>query len=141
MSLRSCIHNYRLVCCDVEKALEVLESMIVEGTEKIDMRNAEEVSKRIKGSVCSKQYGLEELLCPLIAKACIDVCPKNEKNFSVDNVRVAKLKGGGVNDSHVVKGMVLNRGVENSISSQTDAKVAVFAQGVDTASTDTKVCL
>lgn len=47
--------------------------------------------------------------------------------------------GGGVHDSHVVKGMVLKRGVEGSISSATDAKVAVFAQGVDTASTETKV--
>jgi len=120
------------------KALEVLDGMIIEGTEKLDMRNPEEVTTRIKGSVCSKQYGLEDTLCPLIAKACISVCPENEKNFSVDNVRVSKLPGGGVYDSSVVKGMVIQRGVENSITSVTDAKVAVFAQGVDTATTDTK---
>lgn len=53
--------------------------------------------------------------------------------------RLLALAGGGVHDSHVVKGMVLKRGVEGSISSVTDAKVAVFAQGVDTASTETKV--
>jgi len=34
--------------------------------------------------------------------------------------------------------MVLRRGVENSITHVEDAKVAVFAQGVDTSSTDTK---
>jgi T-complex protein 1 subunit theta len=35
--------------------------------------------------------------------------------------------------------MVLKRDVEGSVRSVTDAKVAVFAQGVDTASTETKV--
>lgn len=47
--------------------------------------------------------------------------------------------GGGLHDSHVVKGMVLKRGVEGTISRVADAKVAVFAQGVDTSSTETKV--
>jgi hypothetical protein len=47
--------------------------------------------------------------------------------------------GGGLHDSHVVRGMVLKRGVEGSIQRVADAKVAVFAQGVDTASTETKV--
>jgi T-complex protein 1 subunit theta len=35
--------------------------------------------------------------------------------------------------------MVLKRGVEGSVSRVVDAKVAVFAQGVDTSSTETKV--
>ena len=92
----------------------------------------------MKGSVASKQFGLEDILCPLIAKACIEVCPENPRNFGVDNVRVAKLQGGGISDSYVVKGIVLKRNVENSITSASDAKVAVFSQGVDLASTDTK---
>jgi len=120
------------------KALEVLENLIIPGTEKIDMFDAAMVAERMKGSVASKQYGLEDILCPLIAKACIEVCPENPKNFGVDNVRVAKLQGGGIADSHVVKGLVLKRNVENSITSASGAKVAVFSQGVDLASTDTK---
>ena len=51
----------------------------------------------------------------------------------------ARPPGGGVHDSHVVKGMVLKRGAEGSVQRVADAKVAVFAQGVDTASTETKV--
>ena len=47
--------------------------------------------------------------------------------------------GGGLHDSHVVQGMVLKRGVEGSVARVADAKVAVFAQGVDTSSTETKV--
>lgn len=39
----------------------------------------------------------------------------------------------------VVKGMVLRRDTEGTIKSVENAKVAVYAQGIDTASTDTKV--
>lgn len=76
---------------------------------------------------------------PSQAEACIDVVPKNPANFNVDNVRVVKIPGGGLHDSHVVKGMVLKRGTEGSVARVADAKVAVFAQGVDTTSTETKV--
>ena len=72
-------------------------------------------------------------------QACIDVVPKNPANFNVDNVRVVKILGGGAHDSKVVKGVVIKRSTEGSIQDVTDAKVAVFAQGVDTASTETKV--
>ncbi len=74
-----------------------------------------------------------------VRQACIEVVPKNPANFNVDNVRVVKITGGGAHDSRVVKGVVIKRGTEGSIHDVTDAKVAVFAQGVDTASTETKV--
>ena len=63
-------------------------------------------------------------------QACIDVVPKNPANFNVDNVRVVKILGGGAHDSKVVKGVVIKRSTEGSIQDVTDAKVAVFAQGV-----------
>lgn len=47
--------------------------------------------------------------------------------------------GGGLHDSHVVKGMVLKRAPEGSVQRVADGKVAVFAQGVDASSTETKV--
>lgn len=78
-------------------------------------------------------------MCPLIAQACIDVCPKNTNNFNVDNVRVVKITGSGAYNSSVVKGIVIKRDTEGTVKSITDAKVAVFAQGVDTTSTETKV--
>ena len=97
-----------------------------------------QVAHRIRGAVSSKQYGFEDLLCPLIAQACIDVCPKNPNNFNVDNVRVIKITGSGAYNSSVVKGIVIKRDTEGTVKSVTDAKVAVFAQGVDTSSTETK---
>ena len=74
-----------------------------------------------------------------LPQACVGVCPKNPASFNVDNVRVVKISGGGVADSAVVRGMVLQRNTEGSVKRVTHAKVAVFAQGIDTSSTETKV--
>ena len=71
-------------------------------------------------------------------QACIDVVPKNPASFNVDNVRVVKIPGGGAGDSRVLKGVVVKRGAEGNIKDVAHAKVAVFAQGVDTSSTETK---
>jgi T-complex protein 1 subunit theta len=98
-----------------------------------------QVERRINGSLSSKLYGFEKVLSPLVAKACISVCPKNSGNFNVDNVRVVKIPGGGVGDAQLVHGVVIKREPEGTIRSAKKAKVAVFAQGVDTASTETKV--
>lgn len=73
-----------------------------------------------------------------MAEACIEVCPKNPHNFNVDNVRVVKIPGSGILESKVIKGMVIKRDTEGTRKSATDAKVAVYAQGVDTASTENK---
>ncbi|XP_037455290.1 T-complex protein 1 subunit theta-like [Triticum dicoccoides] len=73
-----------------------------------------------------------------INKACIQVCPENPANFNVDNVRVAKLVGGGLHDSSVVRGMVLKHDAVGSIKKVENAMVAVFAGGVDTAATEMK---
>lgn len=56
-------------------------------------------------------------------KACIQVCPKNPANFNVDNVRVAKLLGGGLHDSIVVRGMVLKSDAVGTIKRMEKAKV------------------
>lgn len=121
-----------------EAALAALEELVVPGSEVLDVRDAAAVARRIRAAISSKQYGYEDLLAPLIAEACVAVCPKNPANFNVDGVRVAKVPGGGVHDSAVVRGMVLKRGAEGVVTSVEDAKVAVFAQGIDTSSTETK---
>jgi T-complex protein 1 subunit theta len=103
-----------------------------------DVRNLNEVARCLKGALAAKQYGYEDLLSNVIARACIQVLPKNPKNFNVDNVRVTKILGGGVWDTHVVKGFVLARDAAGSIKHVTSAKVAVFAAGLDIAKTETK---
>lgn len=53
----------------------------------------------------------------------MQVCPKNPANFNVDNVRVAKLVGGGLHNSTVVRGMVLKSDAVGSIKRVEKAKV------------------
>lgn len=121
--------------CD--KALELLEKdLVVYKIEKLD--DPDEVAKCLKSAIASKQYGYEDLLSRLIANACIQVLPKNPQNFNVDNVRVAKILGGGISDTTVLKGFVLTRDSEGTIKHVTNAKVAVFQSGFDAAKPETK---
>ncbi|KAK9664660.1 hypothetical protein RND81_14G059200 [Saponaria officinalis] len=122
----------------INKAIEFLDELVEQGSEKMDVKNTEEVISRMKAAVASKQFGQEDVLCRLIADACIQVCPKNPANFNVDNVRVAKLVGGGLHNSSVVRGMLLKNDAVGSIKRVEKAKVAVFVQGIDTSATETK---
>lgn len=122
----------------INKVVEILDELVEKDSENMDVRNKDEVISRMKSAVASKQFGQEDVLCDLIADACIQVCPKNPANFNVDNVRVAKLLGGGLHDSTIVRGMVLKSDAIGSIKRIEKAKVAVFAGGVDTSATETK---
>lgn len=44
-----------------------MEELVEEGSEKMDVRNMDEVISRMKAAVASKQFGLEDTLCKLIA--------------------------------------------------------------------------
>ncbi|KAJ6796544.1 T-complex protein 1 subunit theta [Iris pallida] len=122
----------------INETVKILDELVEKGSETMDVRNKEEVASRIKAAVASKQFGQEDILCPLIADACIQVCPKNPTNFNVDNVRVAKLVGGGLHNCSIVRGMVLKNDAVGSIKRVEKAKIAVFVGGVDTSATETK---
>ncbi|GLT27503.1 hypothetical protein SLA2020_024940 [Shorea laevis] len=124
----------------INKTVEILCELVEKGSESMDVRVKEQVITRMKAAVASKQYGQEGVLCSLVADACIQVCPKNPANFDVDNVRVAKLLGGGLHNSTIVRGMVLKNDAVGlgSIKRIEKAKVAVFVSGVDTTATETK---
>ncbi|VAH91840.1 unnamed protein product [Triticum turgidum subsp. durum] len=68
----------------INKTLEILDDLVEKGSENMDVRNKEEVVLRMKSAVASKQFGQEDVLCPLVADACIQVCPQNPANFNVD---------------------------------------------------------
>ncbi|XP_015578687.1 T-complex protein 1 subunit theta [Ricinus communis] len=122
----------------INKTIEILDELVEEGSETMDVRNKEQVIFRMRAAVASKQFGQEDILCNLISDACIQVCPKNPVNFNVDNVRVAKLVGGGLHNSTIVRGMVLKSDAVGTIKRVEKAKVAVFVGGVDTSATETK---
>eukprot|EP00271_Cylindrocystis_brebissonii_P019724 TRINITY_DN6174_c0_g1_i1.p1 TRINITY_DN6174_c0_g1~~TRINITY_DN6174_c0_g1_i1.p1 ORF type:complete len:548 (+),score=131.42 TRINITY_DN6174_c0_g1_i1:240-1883(+) len=122
----------------MQKVLELLETLVESGSETMDVRSQKDVVRRLLSPVGSKLFGQEDVLTPLIADACIQVCPANPNNFNVDNVRVAKIVGAGLNDCAVVRGMVLKSDAVGTVKKASNAKVAVFGGGVDTVATETK---
>ena len=107
------------------KAMELLDKA---ETYKIkDVKNLEEATKIIKPVIGSKLvHGQESFLAPLIADACINVVPENKEKFDVDNVRVAKILGGNIMKSEVIKGMLVVRKTEGAVTSCEKCNVAVY---------------
>ncbi len=91
-----------------------------------NIRDASELNKCIKPVVAAKHYGYEETLTPLITGACLHAMPENVKKFNVDNIRVAKVLGGSIDDSSVVHGLILHRRCETSVHKVLEAKVACY---------------
>ena len=118
------------------KALEILDN--VEKVEIKDVSNIEEATKIIKPVIGSKMvHGQESFLAPLIAQACINVLPSDPTKFNEDNVRVAKILGGSLMKTTVMKGLVVVRNVEGSITKSEKCNVAVYncpfeTQGAET---------
>lgn len=50
------------------QALGIIDSLVLPGTDKLDVRDKAAVARRIRGAVSAKQFGLEDVLCPLIAE-------------------------------------------------------------------------
>lgn len=96
------------------------------------------VADALKTCIASKQYGVEDILAPLIAEACVRVLPSNINMFSVENVQVAKVLGGSLSDSSVISGAVLTRDVEGTVNKVDNARVVVFTCDFDTAQSETK---
>lgn len=119
-----------------KKAQEILESLVVMTIS--DVSKKEEVAKALKSVLAAKQIGYEEMLAPIVGKACIDILPSNHKNFNVDSVRVAKILGGGVLDTQAMRGHVLVRDTEGTVKSVKGAKLAVFAAGFDVSKPESK---
>ncbi|KAK7070191.1 T-complex protein 1 subunit theta [Halocaridina rubra] len=119
----------------INKALEVLPSL--KCWEVTDPRDLTQVTKALRTSVMSKQYGNEDFLAKLVAQACISILPE-KTTFNVDNVRICKIVGSGIHKSEVVQGMVFKRTVEGTITSQEKAKVVVYSCPFDITTTETK---
>jgi len=103
-----------------------------------NIRNREEILPCVKSVIGTKQYGLENVLAPLVYDACVYALPTITENFNVDNVRVVKILGGSINDSQIVHGLVLTRGSETSVTHVVKAKVVVYNQDLEIDSGETK---
>ncbi|XP_065057019.1 T-complex protein 1 subunit theta-like [Rhopilema esculentum] len=119
----------------LKRALEILPDLVCANAK--NLRDPSEVAKFIKPTIASKQYGNEDFLSELIAKACISIY-RQDGSFNVDSVRVSKILGSGMHASEVVRGMVFQREAEGDIRKVENAKIAVFSCALDSATTDTK---
>ncbi|CAH8648098.1 unnamed protein product [Schistosoma guineensis] len=118
-----------------KKALEILDELVVEDLS--DIRCYKSVLRVIKTAVMSKQVDLADFLSELITKACIETLPQ-KSYFNVDNIRVLKILGAGVNHSKMIKGMVFRRETEGEVKEVFNGKVAIFSCPVDALQTETK---
>ncbi|TQS36243.1 hypothetical protein Golomagni_03313 [Golovinomyces magnicellulatus] len=117
-------------------ALKELEKLSVDKVE--DIKSQSELSKAMRTVIASKQNGSEGFLAGIVSEAVKIVLPKNPANFNVDNVRVVKIMGSSLEQSTVVKGMVLGREPDSSLKKVVKAKVGVFSCPIDISQTETK---
>ena len=117
-------------------AQRVLEQLEIERVENI--RDPGELAKAIRTVVGAKQSGNEDFIARMVAEAVLAVLPKNAQNFNVDNVRVVKIMGGGLEQSRVVKGMVFGREPDGTVKKSGKAKVGVYSCPIDITQTETK---
>lgn len=132
LSVPEVIAGYEKAC---DKALEVLPSLSLRslGNERDEL----EVAAAIRTAVSSKMYGTEDFLAKLIASACVSILPSSG-NFNVDNVRVCKILGSGVQASTVMRGMVFKREVEGDVKAAKAARIAIYSCPFDSTNTETK---
>jgi T-complex protein 1 subunit theta len=118
------------------KCHEILDSVASYSSE--NLRDKAELTRLIKSTIASKQFGLEDFLSGLIAEAAIYTMPTTIHQFSTENVRVQKILGGGIYDSEVIHGMVVTRAPMTSVRRHSDCKVAVFNTNIEMQQGETK---
>jgi len=121
-----------------EKAQELLKALVVAKVD--DPRSKEQLLPPLRTVLGAKQYGYEDMLASLVADACLATMPAPGRKAAIntDNVRVAKLVGATIDDSQVIRGMVVQRDTHGVVKHVEDAKVAVFGCAIEIADTETK---
>jgi T-complex protein 1 subunit theta len=121
-----------------DKAMEILPTLVVKTLDNV--RDPVQMKVGIKSVLGTKQYGYEDLLSELVVSACQTTLSPTAKNpkLNVDSVRIAKLRGGALGQSSIVKGMVLVRDAEGLIKRVENAKIIVFGCGIEASSTEAK---
>lgn len=120
------------------KTIEILPTLVVKSVQNI--RDKEEVKCAIRAVIGTKQCGYEDFLADLVASACLTTfSPTSARpTLNVDSVRIAKLRGGNILQSSVIKGMVILRDTEGTIKKVENGKVIVFGCGFEAASAEAK---
>mmetsp|Transcript_8537 Transcript_8537/g.20559 ORF Transcript_8537/g.20559 Transcript_8537/m.20559 type:complete len:543 (-) Transcript_8537:43-1671(-) len=100
-------------------------------------KDTEGLKTVLKPVMGSKQHGTEEVLSDLVAQAC-QIVLKEGFVLQPESIRTVKILGGSLSQSACIKGFVAQRAVETVLTSAEDAKIAVFASGIEASSTEAK---
>ena len=122
-----------------KKLLEILPSLVVKSVQ--DIRDKEDLVYALKPIIGTKQYGYEDLLSNLVAEAALTTLPPDKSRkprLNMDHIRIAKLRGGDIRNSSVIKGMVMVRDAEGIVKRAENAKVIVFGCGIEAGATEAK---
>jgi T-complex protein 1 subunit theta len=107
-----------------------------------DLRDKEQLLRILKPVMAAKQYGSEHILAPLVADACLtvmtDSATTGNATLNVDSVRTVKFIGSSVASSTLLEGYVAVRGLETVCTSAEQAKICIFACGLEASSTEAK---
>jgi T-complex protein 1 subunit theta len=125
-----------------EKTMEFLPTLVVKTI--TDPRNDIELTEAIQSVLATKQAGYEDFLASLVVKACLSTFPpavtsgSKAVRLNVDSVRIAKLRGGSLDQSSLINGMVILRDTEGTIKRVENAKIAVYGCGIEASATEAK---
>jgi len=152
--LRSGLHPSEIVTgfrrAGDKLTLELLPSLVIRNVPNTDM-DKNSLMDAIMPVLAAKQYGSQQILAPLVAEACLavmsntdfedtaDTMSSSYKIVNPESVRVVKILGGHVAQSHVIYGYVAQRGLETTFTTHlTGVKVTVFGCGIEASSTEAK---
>jgi T-complex protein 1 subunit theta len=139
--LRNGLHTAEIVAGyqrAFEKTVEILPSLVIHSVQ--DVRDHDQMCKAIKSVLATKQYGYESFLAHLVVKACLTTLTPSAKNpkLNIDSVRIAKLRGGSIKQSTLIRGMIVLRDSEGIVKRAENAKVVVYATGIEASTTEAK---
>lgn len=141
--LRSGLHTSEIIAgykSAGEKLEEILPTLVSKTLKSEDV-SEETLADAIKPVLAAKQFGSDEVLAPLIAKACLATASTGSSGKLVinpDAVRISKILGGRMDHSQVIHGFAALRNVETTVTSVTNAKITVFGCGIEASGTEAK---
>jgi len=129
------IDGYKKAAVKAQEALEAVAGKKLENP-----RDKEALVAALRPGITSKHAGDDGMLAGLVADAVLTAMPPAPKAASVvvDHIRVAKMIGGTIADSSIVKGVVVQRAAEGSVKAASRAKIAVFGCSIEAAAPETR---
>jgi T-complex protein 1 subunit theta len=141
--LRSGLHTSEIIAGYKkagQKLSEILPTLVTKSYATVD---EESMAEAIRPVLAAKQLDSDTVLAPLVAKATLATASKKASytsglSVNPEQVRVTKILGGRMDQSQVIHGFVALRNVETTLTSAKDAKVTVFACGIEASGTEAK---